>query len=120
MPSHISARILRHTTCTRLTESGLEPKVLQYIMGHANVSITPDVYTHPDFTQIRKNGGCAEKYDDRINTGRCREYYSGSGSFFTKGTEKVQNIRNKKMTRGENLYLPYSSQLFHTKLALMS
>ena len=51
---HISAHILRHTACTRLAESGLEPKVLQYIMGHANVSITLDVYTHLDFTQIQK------------------------------------------------------------------
>lgn len=51
---HVSAHILRHTACTRLAESGLEPKVLQYIMGHANVSITLDVYTHLDFTQIQK------------------------------------------------------------------
>lgn len=50
----ISAHILRHTACTRLAETGLEPKVLQYIMGHANVSITLDVYTHLDFTQIQK------------------------------------------------------------------
>ncbi len=46
--------ILRHTACTRLAETGLEPKVLQYIMGHANVSITLDVYTHLDFTQIQE------------------------------------------------------------------
>ncbi len=51
---HISAHILRHTACTRLAESGLEPKVLQYIMGHANVSITLDIYTHLDFSQIQK------------------------------------------------------------------
>lgn len=51
---HISAHILRHTACTRLAESGLEPKVLQYIMGHANVSVTLDVYTHLDFTQIQE------------------------------------------------------------------
>lgn len=51
---HISAHILRHTACTRLAESGLEPKVLQYIMGHANISVTLDVYTHLDFTQIQE------------------------------------------------------------------
>lgn len=51
---HISAHILRHTACTRLAETGLEPKVLQYIMGHANVSITLDVYTHLEFTQIQE------------------------------------------------------------------
>lgn len=50
---HISAHILRHTACTRLAESGLEPKVLQYIMGHANISVTMDIYTHLDFSQIQ-------------------------------------------------------------------
>ncbi len=51
---HISAHILRHAACTRLAESGLEPKVLQYIMKHANISITLEVYTHLDFSQIQK------------------------------------------------------------------
>lgn len=51
---HISVHILRHTACTRLVESGLEPKVLQYIMGHTNVSVTLDVYTHLDFTKIQE------------------------------------------------------------------
>lgn len=51
---HMSAHILRHTACTRLAESGLEPKVLQYIMGHANISVTMDIYTHLDFSQIQK------------------------------------------------------------------
>lgn len=51
---HVSVHILRHTACTRLVESGLEPKVLQYIMGHANVSVTLDVYTYLDFTKIQE------------------------------------------------------------------
>ena len=50
----VSAHILRHTACTRLAESGLESKVLQYIMGHANVSVTLDIYTHLDFTIIQE------------------------------------------------------------------
>lgn len=58
---HISAHILRHTACTRLAESGLEPKVLQYIMGHVNVSVTLDVYTHLDFTQIQEKMEAVQK-----------------------------------------------------------
>lgn len=34
----ISAHIMRHTGCTRMAESGMDPKVLQYIMGHADFS----------------------------------------------------------------------------------
>ncbi len=66
---HISAHTLRHTACSRFAESGLEPKVLQYIMGHANFSVTYDIYTHLDFSQIRTqvldkgrpdDGACSE------------------------------------------------------------
>lgn len=59
---HISAHILRHTACTRLAESGLEPKVLQYIMGHTNVAVTLNIYTHLDFTQIQKKMEAVREY----------------------------------------------------------
>jgi len=41
-----SAHVLRHTGCTRMAEAGIEPKALQYIMGHSKISMTLDVYTH--------------------------------------------------------------------------
>ena len=59
---HISAHILRHTACTRLAESGLEPKGLQYIMGHTNVAVTLNIYTHLDFTQIQKKMEAVQEY----------------------------------------------------------
>ena len=43
---HISAHTFRHTGCTRMAESGMNVKVLQYIMGHSNISVTMDVYSH--------------------------------------------------------------------------
>ena len=30
----------------RMAESGMDPKVLQYIMGHADFSVTMNVYNH--------------------------------------------------------------------------
>ena len=30
---HISAHNLKHTGCTRMAEAGIDPKVLQYIIG---------------------------------------------------------------------------------------
>lgn len=42
----ISAHILRHTGCTRMAESGMDMKVVQYLMGHANIDVTMDVYNH--------------------------------------------------------------------------
>lgn len=41
-----SAHVLRHTGCTRMAEAGINPKVLQYVMGHADSSITMNVYNH--------------------------------------------------------------------------
>lgn len=37
---------LRHTYATRLFELGEEPKTVQTLLGHSNISITLDTYTH--------------------------------------------------------------------------
>ena len=37
---------IRHTFCSRCFESGMTPKVVQMIMGHANYSTTIEIYTH--------------------------------------------------------------------------
>lgn len=42
----VSAHTLRHTGCTRMAERGMDVKVLQYIMGHANIAVTMEVYNH--------------------------------------------------------------------------
>lgn len=42
----ISAHCLRHTACTNMARKGMNVKVLQYIMGHSNSSVTMDVYNH--------------------------------------------------------------------------
>jgi len=41
---HFSAHNLRHTFCTRLCENENNLKVIQEIMGHADISITMNVY----------------------------------------------------------------------------
>ena len=37
---------LRHTFATRCFEKKMEPKVVQKLMGHSNISITMNIYTH--------------------------------------------------------------------------
>lgn len=51
---HISAHNLRHTGCTRMSEAGIDAKVLQYIMGHSDISVTMNVYNHTSAERNRK------------------------------------------------------------------
>ena len=41
-----SPHILRHTFCTRLCENDVNLKIVQEIMGHAQISITMDIYNN--------------------------------------------------------------------------
>ncbi|WP_144356757.1 tyrosine-type recombinase/integrase, partial [Streptococcus pasteurianus] len=40
---------LRHTFCTNYANAGMNPKALQYIMGHANIAMTLNYYAHATF-----------------------------------------------------------------------
>lgn len=40
----ISCHTMRHTFCTRMAELGINPKSLQYIMGHSKYEVTADIY----------------------------------------------------------------------------
>ena len=42
----ITPHVCRHTFCMNMAKSGMNPKVLQYIMGHGDISVTLDTYTH--------------------------------------------------------------------------
>ncbi|MBR5338229.1 MAG: site-specific integrase [Lachnospiraceae bacterium] len=42
----ITPHVCRHTYCTNMAMSGMNPKTLQYLMGHSEISTTLDVYTH--------------------------------------------------------------------------
>lgn len=41
---HFSAHNLRHTFCTRFCENETNIKIIQEIMGHADISTTMDIY----------------------------------------------------------------------------
>lgn len=45
MPA-ISPHICRHTLCSNMAKEGMNPKILQYIMGHDDIATTYNVYVH--------------------------------------------------------------------------
>ena len=45
MPT-ITPHVCRHTFCSNMAKSGMNPKTLQYIMGHSDISVTLNTYTH--------------------------------------------------------------------------
>ena len=48
MPN-ITHHVCRHTYCSNMAKSGMNPKTLQYLMGHSDISVTMNVYTHIGF-----------------------------------------------------------------------
>ena len=49
----VTPHVCRHTYCSHMASSGMNPKHLQYLMGHSEISVTLDVYTHVDWNNIK-------------------------------------------------------------------
>ena len=45
----ITPHVCRHTFCSNMAKSGMNPKTLQYIMGHSDIGVTLNTYTHLNF-----------------------------------------------------------------------
>ena len=50
---NITPHMLRHTFCTRLANAGMNPKALQYMMGHKDISTTLNLYTHASLETVK-------------------------------------------------------------------
>lgn len=49
----VTPHVCRHTFCSNMAKSGMNPKTLQYIMGHSEIGVTLNVYTHIGFEDAR-------------------------------------------------------------------
>lgn len=38
--------VCRHTYCSNQARAGMNPKTLQYLMGHSEIGVTMNTYTH--------------------------------------------------------------------------
>lgn len=50
----ITPHVCRHTFCSRMANSGINPKTLQYIMGHSNINVTLNIYSHVNSQEAKK------------------------------------------------------------------
>lgn len=50
----VTPHVLRHTFCSNMAKAGMDAKSLQTVMGHSNISVTYDVYTHLDYESVEK------------------------------------------------------------------
>lgn len=51
----ITPHVCRHTYCSNMAKSGINPKTLQYLMGHSDISVTFNTYTHLKFEDARED-----------------------------------------------------------------
>jgi integrase len=49
----ITPHVCRHTFCSNMAKSGMNPKTLQYIMGHSDISVTLNTYTNVKFDDAK-------------------------------------------------------------------
>lgn len=47
----VTPHVCRHTFCSRMAAKRMNPKTLQYIMGHSDISVTLNTYTHLGFEE---------------------------------------------------------------------
>ena len=50
----ITPHVCRHTYCSNMAKSGMNPKTLQYLMGHSDIAVTLNVYTHVGLEDAEK------------------------------------------------------------------
>ena len=53
----ITPHVCRHTYCSNMAKSGMNPKTLQYLMGHADIGVTLNTYTHLGAEDAREELG---------------------------------------------------------------
>lgn len=50
----VTPHVCRHTYCSNMARSGMNPKTLQYLMGHSEIGVTLNTYTHLGYEDAQK------------------------------------------------------------------
>lgn len=71
LPEVMTPHTMRHTFCTRMANAGMNPKALQYIMGHSNIVMTLNYYAHATFLSAQEE---MERLQAKAQTTAARSY----------------------------------------------
>ena len=50
----VTPHVCRHTYCSNMAKSGMNPKTLQCLMGHSDIGVTLNTYTHLQYDDAKK------------------------------------------------------------------
>lgn len=51
---NVSPHVCRHTFCSKMARNGMNPKTLQFIVGHSDIKTTMNTYVHVDFDTVNE------------------------------------------------------------------
>ena len=68
----VTPHVCRHTYCSKKARQGMNPKTLQYIMGHSDICITYNTYTHLGLADAKEEMDrvARETFDGRKAAGK--------------------------------------------------
>lgn len=61
----VTPHVCRHTFCTNMARVGMNSAMLQYVMGHSDINITFNVYTHIKFEDAAKE---MKKFESKLKS----------------------------------------------------
>lgn len=62
----ITPHVCRHTFCTNMAKRGISVETLKYLMGHTDISVTSNVYTHLKLEDAQKEIERLEKAESEL------------------------------------------------------
>ena len=76
MPN-ITPHVCRHTYCSNMAKSGMNPKTLQYLMRHSDIGVTLNTYTHLGLEDAMDE---LKRVEELENTRKEMEKINGEGT----------------------------------------
>lgn len=70
----ITPHVCRHTFCSRMAAARMNPKTLQYIMGHSDISVTLNTYTHVEYDDVANEFVRVSDIRKKVQVYNCLSY----------------------------------------------